>query len=77
MSQQAAASNRPSASGRIWAGTVQLVYLFLIDLIPRKWCKLPKFVEACRNAQKWQNKFCMNTLEPLYTVGLTKLIFMQ
>jgi hypothetical protein len=38
--------------------------------------QISKFVETCRNVQKLQNKFCMNTLEPLYTVGLTKLSFM-
>jgi hypothetical protein len=27
------------------------------------------------NVQKIQNKFCMNPLEPLFTVGLTKLTF--
>jgi hypothetical protein len=37
--------------------------------------KLQKFVETCRNVQKLQNKFCMNPLEPLFTVGLTKLTF--
>jgi hypothetical protein len=49
---------------------------FLIDLIPRKYDKIPKFVETCKNVQKLQNKFCMNTLEPLYIVGLTKLTSM-
>jgi hypothetical protein len=50
---------------------------FSIVLIPRKECKLPKFVETCKSVQKLQTKFCMNTLEPLCTVGLTKLTFMQ
>jgi hypothetical protein len=50
---------------------------FSIDLIPKKWCKFPKFKETCRNVQKWQIKFCMNILEPLYIVGLTKLTFVQ
>jgi hypothetical protein len=50
---------------------------FSIDLIPKKWCKFPKFIETCRNVQKWQIKFCMNILEPLYIVVLTKLTFVQ
>jgi hypothetical protein len=29
------------------------------------------------NVQKLQNKVCMNTLEPFYPVGLTKLTFVQ
>jgi hypothetical protein len=41
----------------------------------QKWFKLPKFVETCRNVQKLQNKFCMNPLEPLFTVGLAKFTF--
>jgi hypothetical protein len=29
------------------------------------------------NVQKWQTKFCWTPLKPLYTVGLTKLTFVQ
>jgi hypothetical protein len=43
----------------------------------QKLFKLQKFVETYRNVQNLQNKFCMNPLEPLFTVGLTKLTFMQ
>jgi hypothetical protein len=39
--------------------------------------KLPKFVKTCRSVQKLQTKFYMNTLEPLCTVALTKLTFIQ
>jgi hypothetical protein len=37
--------------------------------------KLPKFVETCKNVQKIQNKFYMNSIKPLFTVGFTKLTF--
>jgi hypothetical protein len=50
---------------------------FSIVLNSRNCFKLQKSVETCRSVQKLQNKFCMNTLEPLYTVGFTKLTFMQ
>jgi hypothetical protein len=50
---------------------------FLIVLNSRKQFKLPKFVETCRNVQKWQPKFCINPLEQLDTAGLTKLTFVQ
>jgi hypothetical protein len=46
---------------------------FSIVLNLRNCPKLQKFVETCRNVQNFQNKFCMNPLEPLFTVGLTKL----
>jgi hypothetical protein len=36
-----------------------------------------KIHRTCRNVQNLPNKFCMNPLEPLFTVGLTKLTFMQ
>jgi hypothetical protein len=39
--------------------------------------KLPKFIETCRNVQKWQTKFCWIHLGHLYIVGLTKLTFVQ
>jgi hypothetical protein len=48
---------------------------FSIVLNSRNCFKLQKFVETCRNIQNLQNKFCMNPLEPLLTVGLTKLTF--
>jgi hypothetical protein len=54
-----------------------IFYRFLIILNSRKYDKLPKFVKTCRNVQNYQNKFCMNPLEPLFTVGLIKLVFMQ
>jgi hypothetical protein len=41
----------------------------------QKLFKLPKFVETCRNVQKLQNKFCMNILQPLFTVGLDNFTF--
>jgi hypothetical protein len=50
---------------------------FSIVLNSRNSLKLQKFVETCRSVQKLQNKFCMNPPEPLYTVGLTKLTFIQ
>jgi hypothetical protein len=48
---------------------------FSIVLNLRNYFKIQKFVETCRNFQNLQNKFCMNPLEPLFTVGLTKLTF--
>jgi hypothetical protein len=39
--------------------------------------KFPKSVETCMSVQKLQNKFCWTPIEPLFTVGLTKLTFMQ
>jgi hypothetical protein len=50
--------------------------LFSIVFNSRNCFKLPKFVKTCMNVQKLQNKFCWTPLEPLYTVGLTKLTFM-
>jgi hypothetical protein len=50
---------------------------FSIVLNSRNCFKIPKFIETFRNVQKLKNKFCWTTLEPLYTVGLTKLTFMQ
>jgi hypothetical protein len=50
---------------------------FLIVLNSRNHFRLQKFIESCRNVQNLPNKFCMNPLEPLFTVGLTKLIFTQ
>jgi hypothetical protein len=75
--------SRPPQVGQFrrtpWAGlrpgTVRPFNLFLIYLIPRKWCKISKFVETCKIIQKWKSKFCMNTLVPLYPVGLIKLPF--
>jgi hypothetical protein len=52
------------------------VLIFFI-LIPRNCSKFQKLAETCRNVQKLQHKFCMNPLEPLFTVSLTKLTFMQ
>jgi hypothetical protein len=54
-----------------------LLKSFLIVVNSRKPFKFPKFIETCRNVQKLQNKFCINTLEAIYTVGLTKLSLMQ
>jgi hypothetical protein len=48
---------------------------FSIILNCRNCFKFQKFIETCRSVQKLQNKFCMNPLKPLYTVGLTKLVF--
>jgi hypothetical protein len=45
-----------------------------IVLNSRNCFKLQNFVEACRNVQNLQTKFRMNPLEPLFTVGLTKLL---
>jgi hypothetical protein len=45
--------------------------------IRRKQFKLPKFVEAFRNVQKWQTKFCWTPVEQLYIVGLTKLTLVK
>jgi hypothetical protein len=56
---------------------VMILNYFSIVLNSRNYFKLPKFVETCKNVQKLQAKICINTLEPLYTVGLTKLTFMQ
>jgi hypothetical protein len=50
---------------------------FLFVFNSRKQFKLPKFVETCTNAQKWQTKFCWTPLEQLYTVGLNKLTHVQ
>jgi hypothetical protein len=50
---------------------------FSVVLNSRNCFKLQKFVETCRNVQNLQHKFCMNPLQPLFTVGLTKLTFMQ
>jgi hypothetical protein len=50
---------------------------FLIVLNLRNFLKLQKIIETCRNVQNLHNKFCMNPLEPLFIVGLTKLTFMQ
>jgi hypothetical protein len=50
---------------------------FSIVLNFKNYFKLQKFIETCRNVQKLQNKFCINPLEPLFTVGSTKLTFTQ
>jgi hypothetical protein len=55
--------------------TVRIFFQFI--LIPRNCFKIQKFVETCSNVQNLQNKFCMNPLEPLFIVGLTKLTFTQ
>jgi hypothetical protein len=66
------------ASGRFSAQyCVRGFKCFLIVLNYRNCFKLQKFVETCRNVQNFQNKFYMNPLEPLFTVDLTKLSFMQ
>jgi hypothetical protein len=48
---------------------------FSIILNFRNCFKLKKFIETCRNVQNLQNKFCVNPLESLFTVGWTKLTF--
>jgi hypothetical protein len=47
---------------------------FSILLNSRNCFKFQKFIETCRNSHKLQNKFCIIPLEPLFIVGLTKLI---
>jgi hypothetical protein len=77
---------RPRVAGRrsLWAvasGQFPARYcvgdliVFPIVLNSRNRFKLQKFVETCRNVQNLQNKFFVNPLEPLFTVGLTKLTF--
>jgi hypothetical protein len=34
-------------------------------------------IEIGRNVRKIQSKFCMNPLEQIYTVGLTKSLFVH
>jgi hypothetical protein len=43
----------------------------------RKSFQTSKIRRTCRNVQHLPNKFCMNPLELLFIVGLTKLTFMQ
>jgi hypothetical protein len=50
---------------------------FLFVFNSKKQFKLPKFIETCRNVQKWKTKFCWTPLGQLYAVGLTKFIFVQ
>jgi hypothetical protein len=50
---------------------------FSIVLNFKNYFKLQKFIETCRNVQKLQNNFCINPLEPVLTVGSTKLTFTQ
>jgi hypothetical protein len=64
------------ASGWFQPSTVRLFFKYFSIVLNSKNCfKLQKFVETCRNVQQLQNKFCMNPIEPLITVGLTKLTF--
>jgi hypothetical protein len=44
---------------------------------PKNGSKFLEFIEKCRNVQKLQTKFNMNSLEQVYTVGLINLIFVQ
>jgi hypothetical protein len=39
--------------------------------------KLRKSIEICSNVQNLQSKFCMNPLEQIYAVGLTKYLFVH
>jgi hypothetical protein len=50
---------------------------FFNCLNSRNCFKLQEFVETCRDVQKLENKFFMNPLEPLFTVGLIKLSVME
>jgi hypothetical protein len=78
-------SGRPRVAGRRaehrrpWARlrpiTVRRFLSFFNCFNCEKLFKLPKFVETCENVQKLQDKFSMNPLEPLFTVGLIKLTF--
>jgi hypothetical protein len=66
------------AVGRFEARHCAAIFIvFLIILNSRNYFKLPKFIETCRNVYNLQNKFCMNHLELLFPVGLTKLTFMR
>jgi hypothetical protein len=65
------------ASGRFSAQyCARVLNVFFIVLNSRNCFKLQKFVETCKNVQNLPNKFGMNPLEPLHTVGLTKITFM-
>jgi hypothetical protein len=48
---------------------------FSIVLNSKNHFKLQKFIETYTNVQKLQNKFYWTPLEPLFTVGLSKLTF--
>jgi hypothetical protein len=80
-------SGRPRVAGR-WAACCSRELIsnqhcaadfksFPIVFNSRNCFKLTKFVETYRNVQKLRNKFCWTPLESLYTVGLTKLTFIQ
>jgi hypothetical protein len=81
-------SARPRMAGRRvkhhwqWADvrpvTVRRFFLSFFNCFKfQKIGQTSKFVETCRNVQNFRNKFCGTPLEPLFTVGLTKLAFMH
>jgi hypothetical protein len=66
-------ASRAVTRGRLPAAGDLIIFSIVLNF---KHCfKLQKFLETCRNVQNLENKFCMNPLEPLLTVGLTKLTF--
>jgi hypothetical protein len=74
---RASFARTPQAVGQMRSPTLcSALIVFPIILISKNCFKFPKFIETYRNVQKLQNKFCMNPLEPIFTVGLTKLAFM-
>jgi hypothetical protein len=65
------------APGRIGPDTAQIKNSFSDLFNPRNISKFLEFIENYRNAQKLETKFHWTPLGQLFTVGLTKSIFVQ
>jgi hypothetical protein len=66
------------ASGQIGPDTVCGIKYSFFDLLNHiNISKIPKFIETCKNVQKWQTKFCWTPHGQIYAVGLTKFTFVQ